>query len=122
MNWQGYGWPPTGHDHTPTLLQAILDLKHSSGRIEATLEHIGGRLEDGDQKFTEISADVKLLRDQVSDLKTASPHQGASKIESARKLAEVAIPAIKEAWPFLAVAGAGTARAFGYDLSWLVGQ
>lgn len=124
MHWQGNGDPPQQVDpHTPYLihiLEKMSTLSHSSGRIEATLDHVSSRLEAGDARFQTIETKLDTMTGELAAVR-ARPAASPSKIEETRKVAELIIPAIKEAWPFLAVAGAGASKALGYDLSWLFG-
>lgn len=120
MNWHDYGWPAPPHQadhHTPFLLQlnqTISDLRHSTGRIEARLEH-------GDTQFKEIRDDLQRIETKVATIEASKPAENPSKIEAAKRIAEIIVPAIKEAWPFIAVAGAASAKALGYDLSGVLG-
>ena len=131
MNWNGYGWPappPPSDHHTPLLMQlnqAIQDLHRSSGRIEGTLEQFGQRMEEGDTNFREIRQDLHHIKGEVATLKAEKKTEPKpSRLSAFKELAEVVLPAVKEAWPFLAVAGAGAAKALGYcfDLSGFFGH
>lgn len=123
--------PPHPPDvHTPFLISltnAISDLSHSTGRIEATLDHMGQRLEDGDGQFreirggiTELKTDFAQVREEVAALKTRHEAR-TSRITALKGLIETSAPLVREAWPFLAVSAAATAKALGYDLSGVLG-
>lgn len=117
--------------HTPflvSLTNAISDLSHSNGRIEATLEHMGNRLEDGDSQFQQIrggigaiQTEIAEVRGEVAALKAIKHEPRPSRLVALRGLIETSAPLLREAWPFLAVAGAASAKALGYDLSAVFG-
>lgn len=120
MHWHGYGWLPQApphqadhHPHTSLLMdlnRAITSMVHTLGGMEARLEH-------GDTQFREIKDELGEIKSKVATIEQQQQRPPA-KPSLAGSVASL-VPAVKEAWPFLAVLIAGGAKALGYDLSWL---
>ena len=106
------------------LNQAMADIRHSNGRIEARLEHgdslhrhLIARMDHQDQKLDEINGRVMIVEQKQSKAGGQTPKLYVH----AKHIQETVIPALKDAWPFLAMAAAGLARYLGYDLAGIAG-